>query len=58
MPIDKLTSEDIGRAIDMMLSSDKARQAAKRAGALLRKDGGVAAAVDHIYRGLSAVVLV
>ncbi|KAG2441956.1 hypothetical protein HYH02_009750 [Chlamydomonas schloesseri] len=56
VPIDKLTAGDIGRAIDMMLSSDTARQAAKRAGTLLRQDGGVAAAVDHIYRGLLASV--
>ncbi|PNW80878.1 hypothetical protein CHLRE_07g333450v5 [Chlamydomonas reinhardtii] len=56
VPIDKLTADDIGRAIDVLLSSEAARQAAKRAGALLRQDCGVSAAVAHIYRGLSAAV--
>ncbi|KAG2440699.1 hypothetical protein HXX76_003557 [Chlamydomonas incerta] len=58
VPIEKLTAQDIGDAIDVLLHSDIARQAAKRAGAQLRQDLGVAAAVTHIYRGLLAEVCV
>ncbi|KXZ43027.1 hypothetical protein GPECTOR_106g121 [Gonium pectorale] len=53
VPIYSLTAADLERAI-RVLQSEAARDAAKRAGAELRRADGLGVATRHIYRGLQA----